>query len=133
ERTDIDPKFESIRSDQTENASVAKPALYLTPFTGQITSAVAANCLRTSGLGTIRLMQVRQHDFRVQTGIGKNDGLKFSRKNLFGDSRRFIDGSAANPENAVNYRRVVQHEELLAFGSSVFLNNLDFLLDQLRS
>src|ERR1051326_3919741 len=131
ERTDIDPKFESIRSDHTQNTPVPQTTFDLTSFTRQIASTVAANWLRIPSLWRIGLLQVRQHDFCVQAGIRKNDGLKFSGKNFFGDSRRFIDIAAANPEISVDHRRVVEHEELLACRCSVVFNYLDLLLDEL--
>jgi hypothetical protein len=43
------------------------------------------------------LLQVREQNFGVQPAIGEHDGLQFAGKNLFRDSRRFIDVAAPDP------------------------------------
>lgn len=91
EGTNVDSKFERVCSDHSQNAAVAQTAFNLAPFSWQIASTVSANRFFLAWFRRIRLLQIGQNDFRVQPGIGEDDRLQLPAKDLFRDSRGFVD------------------------------------------
>src|SRR5437773_7911570 len=116
DRTNINPEFEGVCSHNSQDATVPQTTFNLAPFSRKIPSAVAANRFRLTGLRKIRLLQVRQQNFDVQSAVGEHNRLQLAGKNLFRHSCCFIDIAAPNPEISVDHRRVVEHEKLLARG-----------------
>src|SRR6266849_1981314 len=133
ERTNINSQFEGVCSHNSEDATVAQTTFNLAPFPRKIPSAVTANRFRLAGLRRIRLLQVRQQNFGVQSAVGEHNRLQLAGKNLFHHSCCFIDIAAPNPEISVDHWRVVEHEKLLARGCSVLFDYFDILLDELSS
>src|SRR5215472_11902999 len=97
EGTNIDPKFECIRGDDSQNASFAQTTFNLASFSRQIASAITADRFWLAWLRSVRLLQVGQYEFGMQSAICEHNGLQFPAKDLFCDSRRFVDVASPNP------------------------------------
>src|ERR1035437_7057446 len=104
----------------------------IAPFPWQVTTSVAANRFGLPWFGLVPLLQIGKDHLGLQPAVGKHDGLKLARQEFVGQSGRFFDVAAADAEIAIDHRRIVKNEKLLAGWGTVFLDNFDLLLDQLR-
>src|SRR5438445_13056066 len=133
ERTNVDPEFECICGYNAKNAAVAQTAFNFAPLSRQVASTVTAYGFRLARLRRVRLLQVGQYHFGVQSAVCEHNRLQLPAKDLFCDSCRFVNVAAPNPEISVHHWRVVEHEKLLASRCPVLFDNFDFFLNKLRS
>src|SRR5215469_7785652 len=61
----------------------------------------------------VRLLQISEKNFRVQTGICENDRLQVALQKFLRDSRRFVDVIAANTQRPVDHRWIVEDKGFL--------------------
>src|SRR5664280_1865925 len=69
----------------------------------------------------------------MQSAIGENNRLQLTGQQFPSHTGGFIDIAAPNAKVAINHRRVVESEKLFPGRCAIFLDNLNFSLDELRS
>src|SRR6266851_7310143 len=132
ERANIDSQLESIRGHDSAYSAFAQPTFDLAPFSGQIPTAVAANWFCLARLRRIRLLQIGEQNFRVQSAVGEDNRLQLAGKQFLGYSGRFIDIAPPNAEVPVDHRRIVENEMLFSSRRPILFDNPDFPFDELR-
>ena len=110
ERPDIDSQLECIRRHDATNAPFAQSALDFPSLARQISATVTADRFRLPDLWRIRLLQIREQQFRVQAAIGEDNRLELSREKLLGHARCFIQIAPPDSEVAIHHRRIVEDE-----------------------
>src|SRR5215470_238356 len=61
----------------------------------------------------VRLLQISEKKFGVQTGICENHRLQVALQKFLRDSRRFVDVIAANTQRPVDHRWIVEDKGFL--------------------
>ena len=79
----------------------------------------------------IGLLQIREHQFGMQTRIGKHHGLQIAFEKFLRNAAGFVDVAAANPQRAIHHRRIVKHKSFLRGGRAVGIQNLHIRLQKL--
>src|SRR5713226_2147416 len=125
EGADVDAEFERAGGNHTANLSIAQAALDFAPFVRQVAPAVAANGFRFSGKLGMRLLQISQKDFGVQTRIGEDHRLQIAFQEFLRHARRFVDVTAADAQRAIHDRRIVENESFLRGGRAVRIEDFD--------
>src|SRR5713226_1007478 len=125
EGADVDAQFERARRNHTAYFSIAQASFDFAPFVRQVAATVAANGFRFSGELRIRLLQISQKDFGVQTRIGEDHRLQIAFQEFLRHARRFVYIAAADAQRAIHNRRIVENEGFLRGGRAVRIEDFD--------
>ncbi len=82
QRSDINSQFQCVRGHHSSNSSVAQTTFDFPPFVRQISAAVAADRFWLARLRRIRLLQIGEHDFGMQSAVGEHNGLQLARQEV---------------------------------------------------
>src|ERR1019366_5784599 len=131
QRPNIDPQLQCIRGHDSADSAFAQPTFNLAPFPRQVAPAIAADRFRLARLWRIRLLQIREQDFRVQSTIGEDNRLQLACKQFFSYPCGFIDIAASNAKVAVDHRRIVENEKFFPSRRAILFDYVDLTLNQL--
>src|SRR5713226_1501489 len=126
ERTDVNAELQSTGGNDASNFSVAEAAFDFAALVRQVAAAIAANGFRFSRQVRIRLLQIGEKNFGVQTRIGKDHGLHIVFQEFLGHARGFVDIAAADAQSAIHNGRIVKDEGFFRGGSAVGIEDFDF-------
>ena len=114
EAADVDPELERVRRDDAEHRSLAQPALDLAALQREIAAPVAADDALRPRLRLERLLEVRDEHLGREARRREHDRLQALREERERDVARRVERRLADPELAVDDRRVVDREVALA-------------------
>ena len=120
ERADVDAQFERVGRDHGADVAVAQPAFDLrgAPAAGSRRGSRESH-RRRQRPRVARVLQVGEQDLGSEPAVREDQRLLAALDELGRNAARLLEVAAADAELAVDDRRVVEDEVLLAGGRAV--------------
>ena len=124
QRADVDAQLQGVGRHHGAYAAVAQPPLDLAALARQVAAAISAHRFGGDAAAVAGVLEIGHQDLGSQAVVGENQGLQPPLDEFQRHAAGLRDVAAADAELAVDHRRIVENEILLAPRRAVALHQL---------